>query len=71
MILPVVAPEGTTATIEFIETELREACTPLKRTMFSAEIGLNPVPVNVTVEPGEPELFEIVFKFRTENFCIR
>lgn len=56
---------------ELVETEFAEAKTPLNFTVFSDGIGLKPVPVNVIMEPGKPELFETALKFSTENFCTR
>lgn len=51
---PVVAPEGTVATICVAEAEVTVPAMPLKLTVFCATVELNPVPVIVTEVPIGP-----------------
>ena len=53
---PVVAPDGTLATISVGVDELTVAATPLNVTVFSLGVALNPVPEIVTVVPTGPLL---------------
>ena len=51
---PVVAPEGTVATMSVDVLEVTDAGVPLKRTVFWVGVALNPVPRIRTVAPTGP-----------------
>ena len=53
-ILPVVAPEGTTATSWVVVPELSVAVTPLNLTVLEVRVGEKLVPVMVTELPTAP-----------------